>query len=69
MVGYHKPSAEIPVLTRYHEVATINPESGLMPSDLGQAAEVRNWLFICEAEVRSAFHHFGVSDKDRLSRL
>ena len=24
-----------------------------MPADPGQAAEVRNWLFICESEVRA----------------
>ncbi len=36
-------------------VASTNPESGLMPSSPGQAAEVRNWLFICEAEVHWAF--------------
>ena len=32
-------------------VACMTPESGLMPPDAGEAAEVRNWLFICESEV------------------
>jgi hypothetical protein len=32
-------------------VACTNPESELIPTDAGEAAQVRNWLLICEAEV------------------
>ncbi|ORY32227.1 glutathione S-transferase [Naematelia encephala] len=32
-------------------VASVTLESGLMPTDPGEAAQVRMWLHICEAEI------------------
>ena len=35
-------------------VASTHPESGLMGTDASEAAQIRNWLHVCESEVGRA---------------